>query len=36
MGFHVGGLFAIVVIFLLGAWASSKYPGVNLIGRVTG
>lgn len=36
MGVHVGGLLAIVIVFLIGAWASQKYPQVNLIGKVTG
>jgi hypothetical protein len=34
---HIGlGTILIVLAFFVGAWAGTKYPATNLIGKVTG
>jgi len=30
------GFVVIVVIFMIGAWAGTKWPNLNLIAKVTG
>lgn len=36
MGKGLGGVVVLLVIFMVGAWAGSKWPQVNLIAKVTG
>lgn len=33
---HVPYIIVIILAFLIGAWAVTKYPKVNVIGELTG
>lgn len=36
MSVHVGGLLILLFVFFVGAWAGTKWPSSNLIGKVAG
>lgn len=34
--FHVPWIVAVLIAIVVGAWLGTKYPAINLIGKVTG
>lgn len=36
MDFRITSVLFAVIVFFVGAWLGTKYPTVNLIGKVTG